>query len=214
MLGRMTDPVERIIARQLGHPRGRLSGLVAAILNRGNRGLTTAAIDALELGPGATAVDVGFGGGVGLDLLLDRVGSEGRVHGVEISEEMLARAARRHHADLEKKRLALHQGAMNALPLPDSQVDGLITINTVYFVCDLPAAAAELARVLVPGGRVVIGIRDPEQMDRMRVPRHGFRVRPVDDVEAALTQDGLELLERRRVGAGAMAAHLVLAQRG
>lgn len=213
MLGRLTAPVERVVARQLGHPQGRVGGLVGAVLNRGNRGLITAAVDTLELTSGATAVDVGFGGGVGLDLLLDRVGAEGRVHGVEISDEMLALASRRHRGDIGGGRLALHHAAMVDLPLPDSSVAGLITINTIYFVTDLRAAATELARVLAEEGRVVVGIRDPQQMRRMRVTRHGFQVRPVDDVIGSLAGGGLELLEHLRVGAGIGAAHLLVAGR-
>lgn len=213
MLGRLTASVERVVARQLGHPHGRVSGLVGTVLNRGNRALIAAAADALELTSGATAVDVGFGGGVGLELLMDRVGPEGRVHGVEVSEEMLALAARRHRDEIEVKRLTLHRASMEDLPLPDASMRGLITINTVYFVTDLPSAATELARVLEPEARAVIGIRDPEQMKRMRVPRHGFQVRPVDDVVAALTEGGLEPIEHLRVGSGMASAHLLVARR-
>jgi len=54
--------------------RGRLVGMM---LNRSNRGTIAQAIDALELQPGAVAADLGFGGGVGLALLLERVGPNG-----------------------------------------------------------------------------------------------------------------------------------------
>jgi ubiquinone/menaquinone biosynthesis C-methylase UbiE len=50
------------------------------------------AVDALGLRDGETAAHIGFGGGTGLALLLDRVGEQGTVHGVDISETILARA--------------------------------------------------------------------------------------------------------------------------
>src|SRR5262245_15419796 len=49
----------------------------------------------------------------------------------------------------------------------------LITINTVYFVADLDTVCAELARVLRPGGSVVVAIGDPDVMAGM--PFHRLR---------------------------------------
>lgn len=88
-------------------------------------------------------MDIGFGGGFGLDMLLDSVGVDGNVHGVEVSKEPISRASRRHRDQIAGERLTLHHAAMDDLPLPDSSVAGLITINTIYFVEDLPTAAAE-----------------------------------------------------------------------
>ena len=48
------------------------------------------AVTALELGPGGVAADLGFGGGLGLELLLERVGTKGRVLGVDISPTMVS----------------------------------------------------------------------------------------------------------------------------
>jgi SAM-dependent methyltransferase len=49
-----------------------------------------------------------------------------------------------------------------------------ITVNTIYFVDDLDRACSELARVLRPGGRLVVGIGDPEAMARMPFSAYGF----------------------------------------
>ena len=76
------------LARQLGHPQGLAGRIVGARLDRANARMVAAAVDATRADPGATVADVGFGGGAGLALLLDRVGPGGIVHGVEISEAM------------------------------------------------------------------------------------------------------------------------------
>ena len=60
-------------AKQLGHPNGRTGQLVGRLLNRGNRTLVLAAIDAIQVQPGQVVADIGFGGGVALGPLLDRV---------------------------------------------------------------------------------------------------------------------------------------------
>ncbi|MFQ6325526.1 hypothetical protein ACLMAL_05230 [Nocardia sp. CWNU-33] len=82
------------LAGQLGNPHGVLGKGVAFILNRGNRRAIAGAIDTAAITPGSTIADIGFGGGAGLSLLLERVGAMGTVHGIEISDDMLTRPLR------------------------------------------------------------------------------------------------------------------------
>jgi hypothetical protein len=93
------------VAGQLGRPHGLLSPFVARALNRGNARAIAAAVDATGIGPGGVAADIGFGGGVGLQLLLDRAGDGGTVHGVEVSDDMLRRARSRFRRDVASGRL-------------------------------------------------------------------------------------------------------------
>ena len=200
-------------ARQLRKPEGLRGRLVGRLLNRGNRPVVKAAVGAVEVPPGGVVADLGFGGGVGLALLLDAVGAGGRVVGVDFSATMLEVARSRFRDEYAQGRLALHEATMLELPLPDNSLDGLITINTIYFIEDLEAAFAEMSRVLKPGGRGVIGIGDPEAMAAMPFTQHGFRVRAVDEVARLLEGAGLQLVGRERVGEGSGAAHLLVATR-
>lgn len=202
----------RTIARQLGRPSGLFGRLVVARkLNQGNRNNVTAAVDALEPVAGAAVADIGFGGGIGLGLLLAKVGETGRVHGVDISTAMLSAAGRRYRADSD--RLRLHAGSITALPLPDASVDGAICVNIIYFVDDLDLAFAELARVLRPSGRLVLGIANPPTMAKVPFVAYGFRLRPVEGIIERLAKAGLPVVEHRRVGEGDSAYHLLVAQR-
>ena len=186
-----------MVAGQLGRPHGILSPFVARTLNRGNERAIAAAVEAATIPRGAVAADIGFGGGVGLQLLLDRVGDDGAVYGIEIADDMLRRARSRFGRDVTSGRLRLSSGSLTALPLDDNSVDALITLNTVYFITELDAACAELARVLRPGGRAVIGIGDPDVMARLPFTSHGFTIRPVDEIGAALQNSGLQVEQRR-----------------
>ncbi|MBB5915002.1 ubiquinone/menaquinone biosynthesis C-methylase UbiE [Nocardia transvalensis] len=210
----MNPVVSRVmstLAGQLGNPHGVLGKGVAAMLNRSNRFMIEAAAEAAGAAPGDAAADIGFGGGVGLSLLLDRVGANGTVHGVEISPDMLMRARSRFVSDIGTGRLRLLSGSLTELPLKDAGVDAAITVNTVYFVPDLDHACAELARVLRPGGRVVVGIGEPEAMARMPFTSHGFLLRPVTEVVAALEQAGLTV-EDRFIDRKPIPAHLLVAR--
>ncbi|GAB4585297.1 class I SAM-dependent methyltransferase [Nocardia sp. IFM 10818] len=189
----MTSVRDRLlatIAGQLGNPHGLLGKGVALLLNRGNLAAITAAVEATGLTTGNTAADIGFGGGAGLPLLLNRVGVDGAVHGIEISQDMLDRARSRFPGDIATGRLRLAEGSLTSLPLPDDGLDAAITVNTIYFVPDLPAAVAELVRVVRPGGRLVVGIGDPDAMAKMPFTPYGFTLRPVSEVVDALEAAG------------------------
>lgn len=204
------DAVMAGIARQLGHPSGMRGRLVGAALNRGNRRFVGAAVQALQPARDSVVADIGFGGAVGLRFLLDSVGPAGRVHGVEVSETMLGQAARRYRRDIADGRLMVHSASMTQLPFPDAALDGAITVNTIYFVAHLDGAFAELARVINSRGRLVIGLADPEVMSRMPFTGHGFRLRPVPEVIAALRGTGLTV-EHHRISDDPKAPHLLIA---
>lgn len=201
-----------MMAGQLGRPHGALAGVVAGALNRGNGQAIATAVAAAQVPAGGTAADIGFGGGAGLRLLVDAVGTGGTVIGVEISDEMLDRARRAFRRDLDSDRLTLRRGSLTALPVGDASLDAAITVNTLYFVDDLDSVCAEFARTLRPGGRVAIGVGDPEVMRRLPVTPYGFRLRPVPDIVAALERAGLSTRVESRTD-GRLPRHTITAQR-
>lgn len=198
------------LAAQLGEPRGVPGHIVGRMLNRANRAAIRAAVDSLDITPEAVLADLGFGGGVGLALLLGRLSNGGKVHGVDRSTTMVAAAARRFRDETTTGRLALHEASIECLPLATASVDGAITVNTLYFVTDLAPTLNEFARVLKPRGKLVIGLGDPDNMAREPLTAHGFHIRPLVEVTEALRDAGLEVNQHRRVGAGKGAVHLLV----
>lgn len=172
------------VAVQLGRPEGAVGRVVGRILNRGNRSTVLEAVAATGAGSGAVVADIGFGGGVGLEALLRSVGEAGVVHGVEISETMLAEARRRFRREIDGGRLVLHEARMDGLPFADASLDGIVSTNTVYFIEDLAGAFRELRRVLKLEGRAVLAVGDPAAMERMPFTQYGFRLRPIGAIEA------------------------------
>lgn len=205
------DRVLAALACQLGNPTGLAGRMVGRLLNRGNRSVVIAAVEAADLKVTESAVtDVGFGGAVGLDLLLRRVGAASVVHGVEMSATMLDEAGRRFARDISIGRLHLHEARMECLPFADASLDAIISTNTIYFVDDLAAALREVVRVLRPTGRLVLGVGDPGQMSKMPFTRYGFRLRPIEEVIAMLHEAGFGSVDDRRVGNGSRAFHILV----
>ena len=84
-----------------------------------------------------------------------------------------SQAARRYRRDIAAGRLALHSGSLTQLPFADSALDGVLTVNTIYFIAELEPAFTELARVIGSAGRIVVGLADPDAMARMPFTGHG-----------------------------------------
>ncbi len=108
-----------------------------------------------SLAPGETVVDLGSGAGFDCFLAAERVGPEGRVIGVDMTPEMLERA----RANARKGGYAnveFRLGEIEALPVPDSSVDVVISNCVLNLSGNRPRVLAEVRRVLKPGGRVMI----------------------------------------------------------
>ena len=106
--------------------------------------------------PGERVVDVGCGGGIDSLLAARMVGPTGQVIGVDMTPAMLARA-RNARARMGITNIEFREGYGEALPVVDGFADVVISNGVLNLMPDKPAALAEMARVLKPGGRLQIG---------------------------------------------------------
>jgi SAM-dependent methyltransferase len=110
-----------------------------------------------DLHEGERVLDLGSGGGIDVLLSARRVGTTGRVFGLDMTEEMLA-LARSNAAKASASNVEFLKGTIESIPLPASTIDVVISNCVINLSVDKPAVLAEMFRVLAPGGR--IGISD------------------------------------------------------
>src|SRR3954447_14318348 len=109
--------------------------------------------EALAPQPGDEVLDVGCGPGFYVVDMLDVVGANGSVTGVDSSAAMLAIAGRKAG---DRPNVRLVQGEATKLPVGEASVDRAISVQVFEYLGDVDAALAEMMRVVRPGGRVVI----------------------------------------------------------
>lgn len=108
------------------------------------------------LRPGMTVLDHACGAGMDLLLAARRVGPDGRAIGVDMTEAMRNNAIRGAREAGLAEIVDVREGLMEELPVEDASVDVVLSNGVVNLVPDKPKVFAEIARVLKPGGRLML----------------------------------------------------------
>jgi ubiquinone/menaquinone biosynthesis C-methylase UbiE len=185
---------------------------VARLLTLGQGGnLYERLVGLARLAPNERVLDVGCGTGSLAMAARTRVGASGTVDGIDASKEMIERAARkmrRRHVQVD-----LQIATVEALPFPERSFD---VVFSTLMLHHLPRpvrrkCASEMARVLRPGGRVLVADFQTPARKRegwlARLHRHGFVTS--EEVQELLAAAGLRALESGAVGMGDL--HFTLA---
>jgi arsenite methyltransferase len=113
-------------------------------------------LTALALQPGEHVLDVGVGPGFLAKEMAEAVGGLGSVTGIDVSRSMLGMARSRCSYPLLAGRIHLHEADATALPCSNAVFDAAVATQAYEYGADVPAALAELCRVLKPGGRALV----------------------------------------------------------
>ena len=159
------------------------------LLNRSNAAVNQLVCDNLHHDPDSRVLEVGFGGG---DLLfrIARGIDGGRVDGVEVSDEMLANARRKSVRLGLDGIVSVQLAGVDALPFDNAIFDRACSVHSIYFWPELDAGLQELARVIKPGGLLVLAFSSHSAMIEDGYTDRGFKVYSRQQVVDTCAQNG------------------------
>jgi arsenite methyltransferase len=143
-------PTGRAWAKDLGYP----SELLARVPEMAAQSFAGVA-NPFTLGPieaGELVLDLGSGAGTDSLVAAQMVGSEGKVTGIDMTSEMLAKA-RAAAADMGAANVQFVEGEVERLPFDDESFDVVISNGVIDLIPDKDGVFSEIHRVLRPGGR-------------------------------------------------------------
>ena len=141
----------RYLARHLGYDDDFVSSLpdaaVESFAGVGNP------FSLQRLGQGERVVDVGSGAGFDSFVAADQVGPTGKVIGIDMTDEMLAKS-RATLGSLGLTNVEFREGFAERMPIDDGWADVVISNGVINLCADKHATFSEIYRVLRPGGRL------------------------------------------------------------
>jgi len=147
-----------IIARlleQARKPTGRLGRWMTRFMNAEHSRMTDWALANISITNNSTVLDVGCGGGRTVKKLADRA-AEGKVFGIDFSEQSVATSRKTTERLIGLGRVGIVHGTVSRLPFAENLFDLVTAVETYYFWPDLVTDMQEIARVLKPGGQFAV----------------------------------------------------------
>ena len=166
------------------------------------------AFEQLGIRSGEHVLEVGFGGGDLIEWVLAATNAE--IVGVDVSDAMLKRGRRRFATEVANGRLRLLEGTVEALPIEDSSIDRAYSVNSLYFWPDAAVAMAEFARVLRPGGRLVLCFQAPEAVRAWPGHVYGFHAYGAGEMAALMEAAGFGPVRTARGEASEVGEYICL----
>ncbi len=141
------------VGRQVKRPDRFAGRLIAWLMNTSHSPLTDWGLEHVEIDAGATALDVGCGGGRTIEKL---AAMAAKVYGIDYATGSVA-ASRAHNKKLiAEGRVFVERASVSRLPFEDGKFDVVTAIETQYYWPDLEGDMREILRVLKADGRLMV----------------------------------------------------------
>jgi arsenite methyltransferase len=112
-------------------------------------------VSEIDIREGDTVMDLGSGGGLDCFLAAKRVGPKGRVIGVDMTPQMIAKA-QANAVKIGASNVEFRMGQIESIPVADGEVDVVISNCVINLSPDKPAVFREMYRSLKSGGRIAV----------------------------------------------------------
>ncbi|MBO9676572.1 MAG: class I SAM-dependent methyltransferase [Sphingobacteriaceae bacterium] len=180
------------IAKQLSCPEGEHGIKTGEMMHASNLGMTSSAIDALNLQNNDTVLEIGHGNGGHIAQLLSKAENL-TYYGADISETIIAEAEKINQYFVDKGIIHFELTDGDTLPFENNQFDKIFSVNTIYFWNNPKRYLNEIKRVLRPNGIFVLCFADKTFMQDLPFTSYGFTLYEVEKVQELLESAGFKI---------------------
>lgn len=158
---------------------GRVGGKIMA--GRRQRQIAAHVGELLNVRRGDKVLDIGFGPGVGIQCLHERLAGEGLIVGIDPSEVMIQMARARNARAVEQGTVRLLSATVEKIPFEDEFFNKAYAMNSFQLWQDRMAGLSEVRRVLKRDGQLVLSFYGPAKREitreavREQLKQAGFR---------------------------------------
>jgi ubiquinone/menaquinone biosynthesis C-methylase UbiE len=203
----------KIIGNQMQYPKGFFGKILFAWMTPTTIAHARWTADLLDIQPEDHIIEIGFGNGANIKLLLQRA-IRGSVTGAEISNTAIEMASKKNAKAISEGRVKLHLAQGNAIPSENNVFDKACSVATAYVIEDPGAVFKEMFRVLKPNGRAAVTFPVRENFMRFKpVATEGFYLHELTDLEAAFLNAGFVNCRTERNDRVKFGAHCMLGEK-
>lgn len=203
----------KAIGKQMQYPKGFFGKVLFAWMTPKTIAHAQWTADLLEIQPEDKIIEIGFGDGSNIKLLLQKA-SKGFVTGVEISKTAIEMASKKNAKAISDGSATLHLAPGNALPFENNTFDKACSVATAYVIEDPGAVFKEMLRVLKPNGRAAVTFPVRENFMRFKpVATDGFHLHELVDLEAEFKSAGFVNCRTKRNDRVKFGAHCMLGEK-
>ena len=200
--------VARFRSRQSGHPTRLVGRIFGRAMVKDTADANDRALALLDLTAPRTVLEVGFGQGRTAAVVLD---AGHHVIGVDPSTTMVKQATTRNRTACRDRRADLRHSDGTNIAFDDNSADVAFSVHTVYFMPNPTATFTEIARVLRPGGTLVLACRTSDTPAPTWMDPDVYRIPTASDLTAMLTAAGFHRIDHHTVDTAGYELHLLAA---
>ncbi len=181
---------KKFFSEQAGKPNGIFGRVIMSrIFEKGNADLNNFMKELLSPEETDHILEIGFGTG---RLISDMavITKQGIIEGVDLSETMVSIARKKNRKYIEEGSVKIRQGSFEEMSYRDNFFDKVCSANTIYFWSDPEDTAEKILKILKPGGKLVIGFGDKEQLKKKALSSEVFRFYSHNEVKNILKNSG------------------------
>ena len=185
---------------QCGNPRGIIGNIMTWGMNRANKEMYRAIVNAVRLDSGKEILDVGYGNGYLIEQLYDK--AKCKIYGIDISNDMLEQASKKNKQGINKGMIQLSVGDCCNLNFGNNSFDIVTTMNTIYFWNDTLKGMQEIYRVLKNDGIFINAVFTRESLEKVAYTKNVFKFFEREDYIILGKQAGFQKVDFKELANG------------